>query len=113
VAVTGVYGVTACFVGERRHEIGVRLALGATAGDVLRLVAVRTARLIGAGAVLGIAGGLAIGAAMRSVLFGVGVADPMTHVAVLAILGVSAAVASFVPAHRAMSVDPVSVLKRE
>jgi putative ABC transport system permease protein len=113
VAVTGVYGVTAFSVGQRRHEIGVRLALGATSGDVLRLIAGRTARLIGVGAGLGVAGGWAIGAAIRSILFGVSAADPLTYGAVLLLVGASAFIATYVPAHRALAIDPVSVLKRE
>jgi len=113
VAVTGVYGVTACFVGERRREIGVRLALGASAADVLRLIAGRMARLLGAGAALGVGGGWAIGAAMGSILFGVRATDPAISLLVVALIGVSGAVASYVPAHRALSIDPVAVLKRE
>jgi putative ABC transport system permease protein len=113
VAVTGVYGVTAFSVGQRRHEIGVRMALGATAGDVLRLIAGRSFRLIGVGAALGIAGGWAIGLAMRNLLFGVGATDPATYAAVLTLVALCGFVATYLPAHRAMSIDPMAVLKRE
>jgi len=113
VAATGVYGVTAFSVGQRRHEIGVRVALGATAADVLRLVASRTVRLLCMGAAVGVLGGWAIGVAMRRILFGVGAADPLTYAAVLVLVAGCAAIATYLPAHRALAIDPVSVLKRE
>jgi putative ABC transport system permease protein len=113
LAVAGVYGVTAFSVGQRRHEIGVRIALGATAADVVRMIMASSVWLVAVGAVLGVAGGLAIGRTMGTVLFGIGAADPPTYLAVLVLLVTSALVASFVPAHRAISIDPVSVLKRE
>jgi len=113
VAIAGVYGVTAFSVGQRRHEIGVRLALGATAADVVRLVAGRTVRLMAIGAALGMAGGWAIGVAIRNILFGVGAADPLTYAAVVALVGSCGFVAAYVPTRRAISIDPVSVLKRE
>ena len=113
VAVAGVYGVTAFSVGQRRHEIGVRLALGATAADVIRLVAGRTVRLMAIGAVLGMAGGWAIGASIRSILYGVGAADPLTYAAVVALAGTCGFAAAYLPTRRAISIDPVSVLKRE
>ena len=65
------------------------------------------------GVALGIAGGWAIGVAMRNILFGVGAADPLTYAAVMVIVAGSAAVATYLPAHRALSIDPVAVLKRE
>jgi putative ABC transport system permease protein len=113
VAITGVYGVTAFSVGQRRHEIGVRMALGATGADVMRLVAARSFRLIAIGAALGALSGWSIGLAMRNALFGVGVADPLTYAAVLGIIGVCGAVATYLPAHRAIAIDPMAVLKRE
>ena len=113
VAVAGIYGVTAFSVGQRRHEIGVRMALGATAGDVIRLIAGRTFRLIGVGGALGVAGGWAAGLAMRNILFGVGAADPATYAAVLGLVTFCGLVATYVPAHRAISIDPIAVLKRE
>ena len=113
LALTGVYGVTSFSVGQRRHEIGVRVALGASATRVARMIMASSLKLIAAGAVLGIVGGWTIALLMDSVLFGVSATDPATYLLVLALLGVTAAVASFVPAQRAMSIDPVSVLKRE
>jgi putative ABC transport system permease protein len=113
VAVTGVYGVTAFSVGQRRHEIGVRMALGAGGADVMRLIAGRSFRLIAAGTILGVLVGWGIGLTMRNILFGVGAADPITYAAVVAIVGLSAAVATYIPARRAIAIDPMAVLKRE
>ena len=113
VAVTGVYGVTAFSVGQRRHEIGVRLALGATAANIMHLIAKRTFRLIGLGALLGIAAGWAIGVAMRNVLSGVAATDPATYGSVIGIIVFCGLVATYVPAARAMSIDPMAVLKRD
>jgi putative ABC transport system permease protein len=113
VAVTGVYGVTAFSVGQRRHEIGVRIALGATTGDVMRLIIGRTFRLIGIGAALGIAGGWAIGLAMRNILYGVGAADPVTYATVLGLVAFCGLVACHAPARRATRLDPMIALRTE
>jgi putative ABC transport system permease protein len=113
LAAAGVYGVTTFSVGQRRHEIGVRIALGATATDVVRMILGRSVKLIAIGAALGVLGGLAIGRMMGSVLFGVSPADPATYLIVVAVLTLSGLAASYVPAHRAISIDPVSVLKRD
>jgi putative ABC transport system permease protein len=113
VAVTGIYGVTAFWVGQRRHEIGVRLALGATRVDVMRLIAGRTFRLIAIGATAGVFLGWAIGLGMRNLLFGVSAGDPATYVAVLAIVALCATAATYLPAHRALRIDPMAVLKRD
>ncbi|MBI3401178.1 MAG: ABC transporter permease [Acidobacteria bacterium] len=113
VAITGIYGVTAFSIGQRRHEIGVRLALGATAPGVVRLIMGRSFRLIGIGVVLGLLGGWAIGLTMRNILFGVGAIDPLTYLAVLAVVGAGGFVATYLPAHRVVSIDPAVVLKRD
>jgi putative ABC transport system permease protein len=113
VAITGIYGVTAFSVGQRRHEIGVRMALGATARDVVGLIAGRTFRLIGIGACVGSVVGWAIGLGMRNVLFGVDAADPATYAGVLALVATCGAIATLVPAYRAIAIDPMTVLKRE
>ena len=113
VAITGVYGVTAFMVGQRRHEIGVRLALGATAAGVVRLIMGRSFRLVGAGVVVGLLGGWAIGLTMQSLLFGVGAADPLTYAVVLAVVAAGGFLATYLPAHRVVSIDPAIVLKRE
>ncbi|MBZ5555862.1 MAG: ABC transporter permease [Acidobacteriia bacterium] len=113
VAVTGIYGVTAFSVGQRRHEIGVRLALGASAPGVVRLIMGGSFRLIGLGVACGMLGGWAIGLTMRNILFGVGAIDPLTSLAVLALVGLGGFVATYLPAHRVVSIDPAVVLKRD
>jgi putative ABC transport system permease protein len=113
VAITGIYGVTAFSVGQRRHEIGVRLALGATASGIVRLIMGASVRLIGIGVVFGILGGWAIGLTMRNILFGVGAIDPLTYVAVLVAVGAGGFVATYLPARRVVSIDPAVVLKRD
>lgn len=113
VAITGVYGVTAFAVGQRRHEIGVRLALGATAAGVVALIMAGGFRLIAVGVVLGLFGGWAIGLTMRNILFGVGAIDPVTYLVVLGLVAAGAFVATYLPAHRVTSIDPAVVLKRE
>lgn len=113
VAVTGVYGVTAFSVGQRRHEIGVRLALGATGRDVVRLIVGRTFRLIGIGAALGLLLGWAIGLAMRNLLYGVSATDPVTYAAVLGLVTCGALAACYAPARRALRLDPMIALRTE
>ena len=113
VAITGVYGVTAFMVGQRRHEIGVRLALGATAAGIIRLIMGRSFQLVGAGVVVGLLGGWAIGLTMQSLLFGVAATDPLTYAVVLAVVAAGGLLATYLPAHRVVSIDPAIVLKRE
>jgi ABC-type antimicrobial peptide transport system permease subunit len=111
VAVSGVYGVTAYSVGLRRHEIGVRMALGATPASVMRLIAVRTFRPLGFGAIIGLAGGWAIGMGMRGFLYGVVATDPATYAVVIALAALCGLVATCVPASKAIAIDPMAVLK--
>ena len=113
LAVTGVYGVTAFSVGQRRHEIGVRLALGATTGKVVRPVVVRGFRPIVIGLGIGAIGGWAVARTMRSLLFETSAIDPSTYLTVITVLALGGLVASVVPARRAASIDPTSVLKAE
>ena len=113
VAITGVYGVTAFSVGQRRHEIGVRMALGATPGDVLRLIVGRSFRLIGIGAVLGVAAGWAIALTMRNILYGVGAADPVTYAAVIGLVALCGLAACYAPARHATQLDPMAALRTE
>jgi putative ABC transport system permease protein len=113
VAVAGVYGVTSFSVGQRRHEIGVRLALGATTRHILNLIVGRSFRLIGVGIAFGAIVALLIGLGMRSVLIGIGATDPLTYGTVFAMLAASGLVAAYVPALRALSTDPATVLRSE
>jgi ABC-type antimicrobial peptide transport system permease subunit len=113
LAAIGLYGMIAGRVSQRTHEIGVRIALGAGSGDILRDVLFRGARL----ALLGIAGGAVLAGlvaqGLRTLLFDISPFDPLTYVAVaLFLIGVSL-LASFVPARRAASVDPVIALRAE
>jgi putative ABC transport system permease protein len=111
LSAAGLYGVTAYSVSQRTQEIGIRMALGATAGDVVTMVIAQNARLVGAGAVIGMLGGAGLGVAMRSILYRVGAADPVTFAAVLAVLTIVASVASYLPARRATRVDPLECLR--
>ncbi len=107
----GLYGVTAYAVSQRTQEIGIRMALGATAGDVLRMIAAQNARLVGVGAILGVLGGLGLGSVMRSILYRVEATDPATFATVLAILTAVALLASYLPARSATRVDPLECLR--
>jgi len=113
LSAAGLYGVTAYAVSQRTQEIGIRMALGATAADVLGMIVGQNARLVGAGAIVGVLGGLGLGSAMRSILYKVGATDPATFVAVLAMLSAVALVASYLPARRATRIDPLECLRTE
>jgi len=113
LATIGTYSVLSYAVAERRREIGLRLALGAQRLDVLRLVAGGGVRLAALGIVVGIAGAFALTRLMTDLLFGVPPTDPITFLAVSALLGLTSAVACYVPVRRAMGVNPVEVLRQE
>jgi predicted permease len=109
----GLYGVLAYFVTHRRREIGVRVALGADAGKVLRMVVGRGLRLAGLGLIAGLAGALLLTRFMRSVLFGVEATDPITFAGVAVVLIGVAFLASYIPARRAARVDPLIAMRAE
>ena len=111
MAAVGVYGVMGLIVSERTPEIGIRLALGAARGQVLRSVVGQGVGLAAAGIAAGLLAAAAITPLLRTQLFGVGPLDPATMTAVPAVLLVIAALACFVPARRAMTIDPVSALR--
>ncbi|MEJ2217136.1 MAG: ABC transporter permease [Gemmatimonadota bacterium] len=113
LAVVGVYGVTAQMTRRRTQEIGVRIALGARTGDVVGLVLLRGATLMGAGLAIGIAAALLATRAMRALLFDIAPTDAVTFAAVAAILAAAGLLASWLPARRAGRVDPVEALKAE
>ncbi len=113
LSVVGLYGVVAYSVSQRTREIGVRMALGAGRGSICRLVLKEALQLTVAGIVIGLCGSLAAAALMRSLLFGVGAWDVETFVAVAAVLGISAGLASYIPARRAASVNPLESLRVE
>jgi len=113
LAAGGVYAVMAYSVSSRMHEIGIRLALGADATRVLRLVLGEGARLAGLGAAVGIAAAIVIARLMRSVLFGIADSDPVVMSSTVMIMFAVAIAAALVPARRASAIDPVAVLRRE
>jgi putative ABC transport system permease protein len=109
----GIYGVIAYSVAQRTHEIGVRMALGADRGDVLRLVVVEGVAVGAAGVTLGLAGAALLTNVMAGVLFGVPPRDPVTFAFGGALLLVVATAASYIPARRATRVEPVAALRME
>jgi predicted permease len=113
LAAIGVYGVLAQQVARRTQEIGIRMALGAGAGEILRLVMRRGLGLVGLGLAIGAAGALAMTRLLQTLLFGVSQTDPVTFGGVMAVLGTVALVATWIPARRAMRVDPLVALRRD
>ena len=113
LACIGLYGVLAHAVNRRSKELGIRVALGAQAGDVLRLVAGQGMALAAIGVAIGLAAAWALTRLMSSLLFGIGPTDPLTFASVSLLLVVVAAAASFIPARRAMKIDPMSALRCE
>ncbi|HWX40133.1 MAG TPA: ABC transporter permease [Blastocatellia bacterium] len=113
LAVVGIYGVMAYSVTQRTHELGVRMALGAKRGDVLRLVLASGAKLILAGVAVGLAGALVANRLVATLLFGVSSTDPATFVAVALLLSAVAMIATYLPAHKATRVEPVIALRHE
>ena len=111
LAAVGVYGVTAYSVTQRTRELGIRVALGARRGELLRLVLGHGARLAVAGLLVGVAAALALTRLMATMLFRVGERDPLTFLGVCAVLLVVSLLASLIPACRATRVDPVVALR--
>jgi len=113
LAAIGVYGVVAYAVAQRTREIGVRVALGADKGDVLRLVVGRGLGLTAAGVALGVLGAAGFTRVLRSQLYGVSPFDPLSFVLTTLLLVAVTLLASYVPARRAMKVDPMVALRHE
>jgi putative ABC transport system permease protein len=113
LATAGVFGVMAYSVSRRTREIGVRVALGADSGDVLKMILGQGLRTIFVGVAIGIVGSLALTRTVESLLFGVTATDPLTFVGVTLLLVAVALLACYVPARRAMKVDPLVALRYE
>ncbi len=113
LCVVGLYGVVAYSVSQRTREIGVRMALGAERAAVQGMILREAGWLAALGIVLGLGGAVAAAALMKSLLFGVAAWDVPTLAAVTGVLGVSALVASFLPARRAARVNPMEALRSE
>jgi predicted lysophospholipase L1 biosynthesis ABC-type transport system permease subunit len=113
LASIGIYGVISHLVGQRTHEIGIRMALGARQPDIVRLVLVGAGRLAAIGIAVGLVSALGLTRLMANLLYGVGPNDPLTFLAVPAILISVALLASYLPARRATQVDPMIALRYE
>ena len=113
LASIGVYGVLSYSVSQRTQEIGVRVALGAARRDVLRLIVGQGVRLAAVGIVLGMIGAALVTPAVRTILYNVTPTDPLSFGGVALFLSLVALMASYVPARRALAVDPIVALRND
>ena len=113
LAALGVYGVLSYLVSQRQHEVGVRMALGASSSDVVRMVVGQSSWLVGGGLVIGLLLAVVASRWIAALLFGVSPTEPKTYLAVVSCLLVAAVVASALPARRAASIDPAVSLRGE
>jgi ABC-type lipoprotein release transport system permease subunit len=113
IAAIGIYGLIQYSVSARKKEIGIRIAVGAQRGAILRMILGEGLRLVLAGMAFGVAGALALTRLVSSLLFGVGASDPLTFVPVMVLLGAVAVAACYFPARRAMKADPVAALRQD
>ena len=113
MAIIGLYGVISYVATQRTQEIGVRMAVGATRADILRLIAMEGIRLIVLGGVFGLGAALAAAQLLKSLTFHVGPRDPATYIAVVSLLGLVALAATLIPARAAMRTDPGEALRHE
>jgi predicted permease len=113
LGVVGIYGVISYVVGQRRHEIGIRVALGARSGDILRMVLVQGGKFAATGIACGVVASLGLTRLLSAMLFGVSASDPVTFASVVAVLVGVTLLASSIPARRALRVDPMMALRHE
>jgi len=113
LALIGIYGVVSTFVNQRTHEIGIRMALGARRGNILRLAMRNVLLLICAGSVVGLAGAVVLTRGITSLLYGISPSDPITLAGACVLLMATGLVACYIPARRATKVDPVVALRCE
>ncbi len=113
LCICGIYGVIAYAVSQRRREIGVRLALGAQPGEIRGLFVRRGLVVAGIGVAIGLGAAAGVTRLMRSLLFGIGPLDPITFATVPIVLAAAAVLASYLPARRAVAVDPVETMRAE
>jgi putative ABC transport system permease protein len=109
----GIYGVLAYSVSQRTNEIGIRMALGAAQSAIFRLVVGQAMTLVGISLALGLVGAFGATRLLSSLLFGVRAWDPVTFIAIVALVGVVAFLAAWLPARRAAHVDPIVALRAE
>jgi putative ABC transport system permease protein len=113
LAAIGIYGVISYSVAQRTHEIGIRMALGADGGGVLRMILAQGVKIAGAGVVIGLGASFGLTRLMTKLLFSVSAADPLTFAAVAIVLVLVAMLACYIPARRALRVDPIIALRYE